>query len=247
VGNQEAKLESFPYRSFDLFLKGEELKVMIIDKLLASLNMVLNLVLPLILTLVYALALLLIGWIIARVLQWVVAYVLKALQLDKGCQTVGLTPLLTKGEIKRAPSDLIGDLIYWLTIVIVVVAAADFLGLRGATRLISGVLAYIPSLISAVVILAVSVLLAVLASALVILVANNLGLAYAKSISRFIKYTVIIFGVIVALGLLGIPASYIMKESSLVVGMVALAAAIAFGLGCKDIAGDFITNLFKQR
>ena len=209
--------------------------------------MVLNILLPLLLSLLYALALILVGWIAARVLQWVVAYVLKALQLDKGCQSIGLTPLLTKGEIKRAPSDLIGDIIYWLTIFVAVIATADFLGLKGAVVLVKNLVKYLPNLAITAVILGVAILLAGLASALVVLVANNIGLAYGKTVSRIVRYAVIIFGFVVALGMLGIPASYIMKESSLVVGMVALAGAIAFGLGCKDIAGDFITNLFKQR
>jgi small-conductance mechanosensitive channel len=197
--------------------------------------------------LVISLVLVLAGWIIARLLQWVIVYVLKAVMLDKGCQTIGLTPILTKGEIKKAPSDIIADLGYWLVMILTVVAAADFLGLRSAMTLLRGVLNYMTNVAAASIVLALAIILAVVASGLVLLVANNLGIAYSKTIARIVKYALIIFGSVVALEFLGIPASYIMKESSLVVGMVALGAAIAFGLGCKDIAGDFITNIFKQR
>jgi small-conductance mechanosensitive channel len=220
---------------------------MVIQEMLNSVNSVLNLLLPLLLNVTYALALLLIGWIIAKVLQWVVAYVLKTLQLDKGCQTIGLTPLLTKGEIKKAPSDLLGDLIYWLTIIVAVVATADFLGLRGATKLFKGLLGYLPSVISAAVVLGAAMLLAAIISGLVLLIANNIGLSYSKTLARVINYALIIFGFVVAIGILGISAKLIVASFSVVVGAVGLAVAIAFGLGCKDIAGDFITNLFKQR
>ena len=197
--------------------------------------------------LVISLVLVLIGWVVAKLLQWVVVYVLKAVMLDKGCQAIGLTPLLTKGEIKKAPSDIIADLVYWVVMILTVVSAADFLGLKSAMTLLRGVLNYTTNVAAASIVLVLAIILAVVASGLVLLIANNLGVAYSKTIARIIKYAMIIFGSVVALEFLGIPASYIMKESSLVVGMVALGAAIAFGLGCKDIAGDFITNIFKQR
>lgn len=215
--------------------------------MLESVIVVCNIIIPPLLNLLYALVLILIGWIIAKLLQWLVAYVLKTLQLDKGAQAIGLTPILTKGEIKKPLSDLLGDLIYWVTIVIALLATVDFLGLGSALKLFNGVLSYITGVLSAAIALGAAMFLATLISSLVLLVANNIGLAYSKTLSKVIYYAMIVFGVVVALGLLGVEAGLIVASFSVVVGGIFLAAAIAFGLGCKDIAGDFITNLFKQK
>lgn len=219
----------------------------VLQQMLNSVTDVLLVVATPLKVLVLALILILVGWLVAKLLQWITAYILKALMLDKGAQIVGLTPILTKGEIKKAPSDILADLVYWVVVIVTIVAAANFLGLKKAMMLFQGVLGYLTNVVAASVTLSLAVILAVIVSSLVLLVANNVGVAYAKTIARVIKYATIIFGSVAALELLGIPATYIMKESSLVVGFVALAAAIAFGLGCKDVAGDFITNIFKQR
>ena len=47
--------------------------------------------------------------------------------------------------------------------------------------------------------------------------------------------------------ILGISAAIIVASFSVIVGAVGLAFAIAFGLGCKDIAGDFVAGLFKGK
>ena len=215
--------------------------------MLNSVVLVCNLIIPPLLNLLYALVLLLIGWVIAKLLQWVVALVLKAIQLDKGASAVGLTPILAKGEIKKPLSDLLGDLVYWVAIVVTMFSTVSFLGLGSAVKLFNGVLSYITGVLSAAIALGAAMFLASLISSLVLLVANNIGLLYAKTLSKVIYYSMIIFGVVITLGLLGVDAGLIVASFSVVVGGIFLAAAIAFGLGCKDIAADFITNLFKQK
>jgi len=215
----------------------------ILSNMLASVNMVFTLLLAPLVNFLVALALLLIGWIVAKFLQWLVAYVLKAVRLDKGCQSIGLTPLLTKGEIKKSPSDLLGDLVYWVAILVTVIATANYLGLRIATKMLMAVLAYLPSVLSAAIVLGAAMFLGSLIYGLVLLVANNVGLSGTKPLARIAYYAVVFFGFIVALQQLGV----FQLKLDYIIWPVGLAAAIAFGLGSKDMAGDFITNLFKQR
>jgi small-conductance mechanosensitive channel len=220
---------------------------MIAEKMINSITMVWNLIIPPMLTLLLGVVLVLVGWLIAKLLQWVVSIVLKALMLDKGASSIGLTPILAKGEIKRPLSDLLSDLVYWLTVVISVVAAADFLGLRIVKDMIDRIIAYMPSVLSASVVLGAAMFLAPVIASLVLLILANVGVANAKIISRVIYYALVLFALVMSFALLGLDMKAILSRGDLILGTVGLAIAIAAGLGCKDIAGDFITNLFKTK
>ena len=206
-----------------------------------------NMIHPLILNLVISLILLLVSILIARGLQLIAVYILKAIMLDKGLAAVGFTPFLTKGEIKKAPSELLGDMVYWVSIFIAVTAIAMAYGPANSKDLLTMILNYSISVIAAAFVLGVSIFLGVVIAGLVTVIANNVGLSNTKTLAKISQYGVNIFGFLKALEILGISSAIIVASFSVIVGAVGLAFAIAFGLGCKDIAADFVTSLFKGR
>ena len=218
-----------------------------LQAVLNSVMEVSNTISPLLINLTISLVLLLISILIAKGLQIIVVYVLKAIMLDKGLSAVGFTPFLTKGEIKKAPSDLLGDLVYWLTVFIAVTATVLVFGPANSKELLNMILSYSVSVIAAIFIMAISILLAAVIAGLVIVVANNVGLSNSKTLAKIAQYGVNIFGFLKALEILGISSAIIVASFSVIVGAVGLAFSIAFGLGCKDIAADFVTNLFKAK
>ena len=199
---------------------------------------------PLLLNLLSALVLLLVGLLIARGLQWLMLTIFEALQLDKGSKQIGFNELLTKGGLKKGPTELLGDLIYWLTIFVTVNAVASVLGLFSAKVLLGSLLAFLPAVLSAAYVLGVGIFVAILIAALVLIIANNIGLANAPTLAKIVQYAIVIFAFLAALGQLGISAEWIVSSIQLVVGAVALAFAIAFGLGAKDKAADLLDKLF---
>lgn len=218
---------------------------MTLQTILGPVNEVLLSVGPLLLNLLYALVLLFIGLLIAKGLQWLVVTVLGALQLNKGCKQIGFTDFLTKGGIKRGPTELLGDLIYWLTIFVAVTAVASVLGLASAKALLGGLLAYLPAVLSAAYVLGVGIFVAVLLSAVVLVIANNVGLSNAGTLAKVVQYAIVIFSFLAALGQLGaFSIDWIATSITVVVGAVALAFALAFGLGAKDKAADLLDKFF---
>ena len=206
-----------------------------------------NMISPLLINLVISLILLLVSILIAKGLQLIVVYILKAIMLDKGLSAVGFTPFLTKGEIKKSPSDLLGDLVYWITVFIAVTAIAIAYGPANSKDLLNMILNYSVSVMAAVFVLAISIFLSVVIAGLVVVIANNVGLSNSKTLAKIAQYGVNIFGFLKALEILGISSAIIVASFSVIVGAVGLAFAIAFGLGCKDIAADFVTGLFKGK
>ena len=211
---------------------------------LSPIKEVLLTVSPLLLNLLYGLVLLLVGILIARGLQWLVITIFEALQLDKGSKQIGFNELLTKGGLKKGPTELLGDLIYWLSVFVTVTAVANLLGLAPVKELLGGLLAYLPAVLAAAYILGVGVFAAILIAAIVLIILNNIGLSNASTLAKIVQYAIVIFAFLTALGQLGISSNWIVSSIQLVIGAVALAFAIAFGLGAKDKAAELLDKLF---
>jgi hypothetical protein len=80
--------------------------------------------------------------------------------------------------------------------------------------------------------------------------ANNAGLDYAKVLGKIVDIAVMVFAIAIALEQLNIGEKVIQLVISIILGAAGLAIALAFGLGCKDIAAksvsEFIDKLKKK-
>jgi len=201
---------------------------------------------PVILKIIVGLTLLLIGYLIAKAIGWAVAAGLKLVQLDKGLKQIGFNSLLERGEIKKNPADLVGDGFYWVILFITVIGISRTIGLPIEPAL-ARIFRYLGVALLTAIILGVGLFFASVVASLVKLVALNSGIEGAKSLSRVIYYLVIILIFVAALSQIGISAKLFVLKFDVIIGAVGLAAAIAFGLGCKDMAADFLHNLFKGK
>jgi hypothetical protein len=220
---------------------------MSLESLVRTISEVSMIISPLLLNLIVSLILILVTVLVARGLQMLVVAILKALMLDKGLQALGFNQFLTKGEIKKSPSELIGDLVYWLIVFIAITSIVMVYGPSNSKMLLNTVISYSVSVFAAVFILGLAIFLSYVISSLVILIANNLGLSNVKTLAKIAQYGIVIFGFLKALEVFGIGSEIIVASFSVIVGAVGLAFAIAFGLGCKDAAADFLASVFKGK
>lgn len=214
--------------------------------LVSSLNSAWLAISPLILNLLVALLLLLIGFLAAKGLGYLTTFILKLIQFDKGSKRIGLSALLEKGELKKTAADLLGDLVYWIIIFVTVISVAKIFGLPIEIAL-SHVFAYLGLVVLAALVLGIGLFLASLLAGMIKLIALNFGIEGGRTLARVVYYVVVIFTFLAALAQLGIKPEVFVPQIGVIIGAVGLAAAIAFGLGCKDMAADFLHNLFKGK
>jgi hypothetical protein len=196
--------------------------------------------------LIGALAILIVGWIIAKLVQRVVTNLLALVRLDAAAEHAGITAFLRKGEIKESASDLVGKLVYWLIMLIVLVTAVNALGLTTASQLLDKVFLYLPNVIAAVFVIILGTFLAAIVSGIVLTGAANAGLKNAKLLADVSRIAIIVFASIIALDQLGIATNLLVSTFSIFAAGVALAFAIAVGLGAKDKVADIINDLSKK-
>lgn len=189
---------------------------------------------------------LLVGWMVAALLQKVVVRFLKLARLDTISEKAGIANVLMKGDISMTLSEIIGSLVYWLFILVVILAAVNALNLDAAALLLNDVILYIPRVIAALFILALGIFLAGVLATLVRTTAANSGVQQARGLGRLTQVIIVIFTVIQSLQQLQIDVTLLNLLVQAVVGSLALGLAIAVGLGCQGIAGRYVQGLIDS-
>ena len=195
---------------------------------------------------------LVVGWIIAKIIKNLVVRVLDVLQIDSYAAKVGVDKVLAKGGIKYSISELIGVLSYWVVVLITVVIAMSTVNLnQQAAGLLNTIVLYIPRVISAIFILILGLFFASFVNTAVQTAAANAGVEQSGLLGRLSQLIIIVFTVDIGLRQIQIDISAIENAVVIILGSIGLAFALAFGLGCKDIAGkltqEFLDKLKSKK
>ncbi len=192
-----------------------------------------------------ALLILLVGWLIAKVIKAAVVKALKALPVDEFARQIKLVDFLKKGEVKYQLSELVGVTAYWVVLLAFLLAVLDVLGMSAAAGLLQRILSYVPNVLAGVIVLVLGLFFGTVVNGVVQTAAANAGIAQAKGLGAIAQVTVIIFAFAVALEKF-LNSMIIQTAFNTVVMAVAFGAALAFGLGCKDIAGRAVENFIDK-
>ena len=189
---------------------------------------------------------LIIGWVCAKVIRDLLTRCLKAIKLDQLSERIELDNILSKGGISNSLSELIGVICYWIVLLVAVVASLNAVHLTVAAELLNRMIIYVPSVIAAIFILILGMFVATLLSNIVQTATNNAGLSESRILSKIVQALVMIFAIAIALEQLNIGAKTIHILIGITVGSLGLAVALAFGLGCRDIAEKFVSEFLDK-
>jgi hypothetical protein len=191
--------------------------------------------------------LIIIGWLISEfIIKIGVTKLLKLLKLDDLSHRAELDAILAKGGITVGLSELIGNICYWLSLLVTFVVALNAVGLTVAAELLQKVVLFIPNIIAAVFILIVGMFAAVLVRNIVRVTANNAGIPYANLVSNISEVVIMVFTVAIALEQLQIGGRIIDLTVGIILGSFGLGFALAFGLGCKDMVGKSVSEFLAK-
>ena len=197
-------------------------------------------------TLISVILILIIGWMVATFAQKLITRFLKLARLDSVSEKIGIANILTKGDINYTLSEIIGVLIYWLLMLVVLLAAVNALQLTVAAELLNQVILYVPNVIASVFILVLGIFFASIIANTVRTAAANAGVPQARSLGQFTQVIVIVFTVIEALKQLRIDTTVIELVIKASLAALALGVGLAIGLGCKDMANKYVGQLIDS-
>lgn len=197
-------------------------------------------------TLISVLLILAVGWLIATLVEKGITRFLKLARLDSVSERIGIANVLTKGDINYTLSEIIGVLVYWLIMLVVVLAAVNALQLTVAAELLNQVILYIPNVIAGVFILVLGIFFANVIANTVRTAAATAGISQARTLGQVTQVVIIIFTIMEALNQLKIDTLVIQLLIKAVLAALALGVGLAIGLGCKDIAARYVNQALES-
>ena len=196
--------------------------------------------------LVVALILVLFGFLVAFLLEYVVRWVVEKLRINEGLEHLGFNKWAEKANLQLALDKFLGRLTFWVVWLLFWMMAFDILGLSSFNQLLSTVLRFLPNALVAGLVIVASLFLADFLKKVFYAVLKGSDVRGAEFGSEVVYYSLVVFGLGVALYQLGVAREII---GLLVGGAVlagALATGLAFGLGCQDVARDLVEKLRRK-
>ncbi len=192
-------------------------------------------------TLVIAIVVFAIGWVLASLVEKIIESVFKSIKVDTLLKSAGVDDVMKRTGHPLNSGAFVGTLVKWFIIVVFLIASFDVLELDEVNGFLKDVvLAYLPHVIIAVLVLMVAV---VIGDALQRIVAASARAAHVKSahlLGLIARWSIWIFAILTALFQLGIAPALIQTVVTGVIAGAALAFGLAFGLGGKDYAAGVI-------
>lgn len=194
----------------------------------------------------WAVVVVLVGVLVAWAVKTLVVKGLKLIKLKPYTDAVGLNKVFP-GQLDLV--NLLGDLLKWVIVIIFLLPALEILNLSVFTELVVGIVAYLPNVLVAVIILVVGTVLADLLARVIESTTHTIGAKTAAFAADFSRWTVVVIAVLTALTQLGIAVTIISQIVTGFVAMLAIAGGLAFGLGgqgaAKEVVDRFRKNLPK--
>ena len=197
--------------------------------------------------LIGALILLVAGWLLADLVARLVGTLLRRLGFESVAQRTGVTGFITMTGVHDASASMvIAELVKWFVRLIFIEMAAEVLHITAVSNLINSVILFIPNLIVALLVVMIGVLVGNFVANLVRGGAGEMGLGAPNLVAGVARWAVITLSVLVALNQVGIATTLVNALMIGVVGALALALGLAFGLGGREVAGEIWQQWYRS-
>jgi len=187
-----------------------------------------------------------IGWVIAYLLKVLVRSVLRLTRFAKLSENSGATQLLNQAALPSS-TELLSRFVFWVSWVGFILLGVSVLGIVGLQEYISRFFLFLPRLFVALVILFFGLLAANFVSRAALLAAVNANFRSSRLLSISIRIIISIFALSMAFEVLGVAEETMLLAFGTAFGAVMFGLAIAFGIGGKDLAREFLEKRLVTR
>jgi len=216
------------------------------DEIQSSFQNILQLFIMYIPSIINAILILLVGWLIAKIIQWVILRLSHALGIDRMAEKSGVHRFLEKRGMKKGFSGILSMIGFWAIMLIVMVNFFNHLGLEVVSDLLNQLLLFIPNLLISCVLIIIGFYLAEFVSSLVVSSLEESNFENPELIGKLVFYSIGFLTVAISLTQMGIGKTLITNIVSIFFGSIGLALAIAFGFGGRNWAKEIINKYFLK-
>lgn len=191
-----------------------------------------------------ALVILFAGYLVAKVVEKGTARLLRRVRLNQLLERGGVIQAVERSGTHLNPARVVANLLFWVVMFAVLLIAASAIGLDSLANVFTELMSYIPSVIAAIVIIILGIVLGGFVGGLIMASAG--GLYGGPWLSRVGRGGVIVLAVFMALQELGIATDIVTMAFGILFGAVALAMALSFGLGNRELAAEITREWYER-
>jgi hypothetical protein len=193
-----------------------------------------------------ALTVFLLGWLIAGSLAKLVKRLVAAAGIDKAADRLNSIELVEKSGLRIVPSLVLSKVLYYFLMIIFIMAATDLLGMAALSSLMSDIINYIPSILTACVVFLLGIVMADFVKGAVLAAGKTVGIPSAGLIANFVFYFLLLAVAMSALTQAGINIEFISQNLTVVIGGIVLAFAIGYGLASRQTMANFLASFYSK-
>ena len=186
-----------------------------------------------------------VGWVIAYLVKLILRSILRLVKFDKLSENAGASQFLTHAALPT-PTELISRFIFWVAWLGFIMLGVSVLGIGGLQEHVARFFLFLPRLFVALFIIFFGLLLASFFSRAALLAAVNANLPSPRLVSAGIRAISIIFVVSMVFEELGLAEQTMLLAFGIAFGAAMFGFAIAFGLGGRELARQFLEKRFSH-
>jgi hypothetical protein len=190
------------------------------------------------------LVILLVGYVIAKVVKAIVNKALQAFNVDERLTSTHAGGFVERVSPGGRPSRIVGGVAFWMVFLFALTAAIGALKIPAVTAYMNTVLSYLPNVVAAVLIFVIA---SAVATAVVAAVEKTMGdTPTGKVVETVVPGLVMAIATFMILTQLRIAPAIVTITYAALIGMLALAGALAFGLGGRDVAARLLESAYQN-
>lgn len=193
-----------------------------------------------------AIVIFILGWFIAIWIGKLIAQILNKLKFDSVFEKTGWKEALSNADVKVEPSSFIGAVCKWILVIVFLMIVTDIMGWVAFAGLLAKIIAWMPNLLVAIIILVVAIIIADIIEKLAKVSIKKMGVSSVNFLGSVVKASIYIFAGLAVLLQLGVTPEIVKVLIMGFVGTVTLALGLSFGLGGRDAAARFIEDMRKK-
>lgn len=198
-------------------------------------------------TLLAGLCVVVVGWLAAKLIRAVLRRLLIALHLDRALEGTRLSTIIGALGQGFGPTRLVSELAYVAVLLVTLDTAAGQLGLSGVQRALSGAVAYLPKVFSALALVSVGAYVASAAKRSVGAVLRELRNPLAGLAESAVELGTLLIVTLLSLDVLGVDLSFVTGNLTLLLGALLVVVVFLSCWAMRHPAEELIANYYLRR
>jgi len=187
-----------------------------------------------------------VGLVLAKLLYRLILRFLGAIGVDKLADRLMSIEMFEKANFDLVPSRIVAACVYYFILIVFSMAAVEAMGLKIISDLLKDLIEYIPSGVTAFIVLIIGIFLADAVKKVIASACRTLGISSGNLIANVVFYFIMLNIVLISLRQAKLQTKFMEDNMSIILAGVAGAFAIGYGLASRHIMSSLLASFYNR-